>query len=155
MAEPEPENAATTAPEVDPASDATTAAPESAAAEVAPAAQEDAVSAAAGEAEQPEASSSENADTLDLSQLPLHTRSLLKVRVVVTVTLAHQRRPLHEITELGPGTLVKFEKTYDEPLELSVGNLPIAVGEVVKVGDKFGLRIGKIIRPHERFASVG
>jgi flagellar motor switch protein FliN/FliY len=92
---------------------------------------------------------------IDLSHLPDHTRSLLKIQVAVTVTLANQRRPIHEITELGPGTLVKFEKTFDEPLELSVGDLPIARGEVVKVGDKFGLRIGKLIRPHERFASVG
>jgi flagellar motor switch protein FliN/FliY len=155
MAEPEPENAATTTPELDPAAaEATTALPEAAPAEGATASQEDAVSAVAAAAEQLDASPAESADELDLSQLPLHTRSLLKVRVVVTVALAHQRRPLHEITELGPGTLVKFEKTYDEPLVLSVGNLPIAVGEVVKVGDKFGLRIGKIIRPHERFASV-
>jgi flagellar motor switch protein FliN len=92
--------------------------------------------------------------SLDLSQLPAHTRSLLKIRVPVTVTLAHQRRPIKEITELGPGTLVKFEKTYDEPLQLTVGDLPIARGEVVKVGDKFGLRIRQLIRPHERFASV-
>jgi flagellar motor switch protein FliN/FliY len=91
---------------------------------------------------------------IDLSHLPAHTRSLLKIEVAVTVTLARQRRPIHEITELGPGTLVKFDKTYDEPLELTVGDLPIARGEVVKVGDKFGLRIGKLIRPHERFASV-
>jgi flagellar motor switch protein FliN len=92
---------------------------------------------------------------IDLSHLPLHTRSLLKIPVTVRVTLARQRRSLSEITELGPGTLVKFEKTYDRPLELSIGDLPIAEGEAVKVGDKFGLRIGKIIRPHERFKSVG
>jgi flagellar motor switch protein FliN/FliY len=91
---------------------------------------------------------------IDLSQLPLHTRSLLKIRVAVSVKLAEQRRPIQEIIEMGPGTLVKFEKTYDEPLELTVGDLPVARGEVVKVGDKFGLRIGKIIRAHERFASV-
>jgi flagellar motor switch/type III secretory pathway protein FliN len=92
---------------------------------------------------------------VDLSHLPLHTRSLLKIPVTVRVTLAGQRRAISEITELGPGTLVKFEKTYDEPLQLSIGELPIAEGEAVKVGDKFGLRISKIIRPHERFKSVG
>jgi flagellar motor switch protein FliN/FliY len=90
---------------------------------------------------------------LDLSHLPAQTRGLLKIPVIVTVTLAQQRHPIREITELGPGTIVKFEKTYDEPLELTVGELPIASGEVVKVGDKFGLRIGRIIRPHERQAS--
>jgi flagellar motor switch protein FliN/FliY len=92
---------------------------------------------------------------IDLSKLPVHTRSLLKIQIAVSVKLAEQPRPIQEIIEMGPGTLVKFEKTYDEPLELTVGDLPIARGEVVKVGDKFGLRIGKIIRAHERFASVG
>lgn len=93
-------------------------------------------------------------DDLDLAHLPVHTRSLLRIRVPVTVTLATQRIPIHEITDLGPGSLVKFEKTYDEPLELAVGDLRIARGEAVKVGDKFGLRIGNLIKPHERFASV-
>lgn len=57
--------------------------------------------------------------------------------------LASQRKSIHEITELGPGSIVKFERTCDEPLELCLGNRIIATGEVVKVGDKFGLRIGE------------
>jgi flagellar motor switch protein FliN/FliY len=65
----------------------------------------------------------------------------LKIDVPVTVTLAAQRKPIHEILELGPGTIVKFDKTCDEPLELMVGERVIATGEVVKVGDKFGLRV--------------
>jgi flagellar motor switch/type III secretory pathway protein FliN len=91
---------------------------------------------------------------VDLTHLNMHTRSLLKVRVPVTVTLATQRTTVQEILELGPGSLVKFEKTYDRPLELAVGELPVAQGEAVKVGDKFGLRIGRLIRAQERFASV-
>jgi flagellar motor switch protein FliN/FliY len=62
--------------------------------------------------------------------------------VPVTVTLASQRKPIQEIVELGPGSIVKFDKTCDEPLELAVGERVIATGEVVKVGDKFGVRIG-------------
>ena len=83
---------------------------------------------------------------LDLSALPEHARGLLQVRVPVTVTLAAQRKTVQEIIELGPGSIVKFEKTCDEPLELSVGELAIASGEVVKVGDKFGLRIGRLLK---------
>jgi flagellar motor switch/type III secretory pathway protein FliN len=58
------------------------------------------------------------------------------------VTLAAQRIPIQEILELGPGSIVKFDKTCDQPLELAVGERVIATGEVVKVGDKFGLRVG-------------
>jgi flagellar motor switch protein FliN len=76
-----------------------------------------------------------------LAKLPSHTRGLLKITVPVTVTLAAQRKPIQEILELGPGSIVKFDKTCNEPLELAVGERVIATGEVVKVGDKFGLRV--------------
>ncbi len=74
-----------------------------------------------------------------------YTRNLLKVRVPVTVALASQRTSIQEIIELGPGSIVKFVKTCDEPLTLTVGERAIATGEVVKVGDKFGLRIGYLV----------
>jgi flagellar motor switch protein FliN/FliY len=78
-----------------------------------------------------------------LASLPTYARGLLRISVPVRVTLASQRKSIHEIIELGPGSIVKFDKTCDEPLELSVGDRIIATGEVVKVGDKFGLRIGE------------
>jgi len=84
-------------------------------------------------------------ETVHPLDLPEHARGLLKIRVAVRVTLASQRKPIQEIIELGPGSIVKFDKTCDEPLELTIGDRPIAMGEVVKVGDKFGLRIGGLI----------
>ena len=82
-----------------------------------------------------------------VSDLPVYARGLLKIRVPVRVTLASQRKSIQEIIELGPGSIVKFDKTCDEPLELFVGDRPIATGEVVKVGDKFGLRVGALLTP--------
>jgi flagellar motor switch protein FliN/FliY len=75
-------------------------------------------------------------------KLPPFSQGLLKIRVPIRVTLASQRKTIQDIIELGPGSIVKFDKTCDEALELTVGELPFATGEVVKVGDKFGLRIG-------------
>ena len=39
-------------------------------------------------------------------------------------------------------------------LDLETGNQSIAVGEAVKVGDKFGLRITSMVLPDERFKIV-
>jgi flagellar motor switch protein FliN/FliY len=80
-----------------------------------------------------------------LAELPTYARGLLKIRVPVQVTLASQRKSIQEIIELGPGSIVRFDKTCDEPLDLTVGDRVIAIGEVVKVGDKFGLRIGGLV----------
>ena len=87
-------------------------------------------------------------------QLPPYTRSLLRVRVPVVVTLAEKRQPLGRIVELSPGAIIQFDKSCEEMLQLSVGNRPVAAGEAVKVGDKFGLRILSITPPEERFQSV-
>jgi len=86
--------------------------------------------------------------------LPEYTQSLLHVRVPVVVTLAEKKQALGRILELGPGSIIQFEKSCEEMLELEAGGRAIALGEAVKVGDKFGLRITSIILPDERFKPV-
>jgi flagellar motor switch protein FliN/FliY len=89
-----------------------------------------------------EAQESKEATQATVGDLPPFAHGLLKIRVPLRVTLAAQRKSIQDIIELGPGAIVKFAKTCDEPLELCVGDRLIAKGEVVKVGDKFGVRIG-------------
>jgi len=89
-----------------------------------------------------------------LRDLPNYTRSLLRITLPVVVTLARKREPLGRVVELGPGSIIQFDKSCEEMLELDVGGRSIATGEAVKVGDKFGLRISSMILPEERFAPV-
>jgi flagellar motor switch protein FliN len=87
--------------------------------------------------------------------LPVYSQSLLKIQLPVVVTLARKRQPLGRIVELGPGSIIQFEKSCEEMLELEVGGRNVAAGEAVKVGDKFGLRITSMILPGERFKKLG
>ena len=91
---------------------------------------------------------------LDLSKLPPYTQSLFKIKVPVSVNLATHKQTVQEIVELVPGSIIKFDKPCDELLELVVGDQPIAEGEVVKIGEKFGLRIQNMILPQERFIAI-
>jgi flagellar motor switch/type III secretory pathway protein FliN len=86
--------------------------------------------------------------------LPPYTRSLLRIKVPIVVTLAEKRQRLSRIIELGPGAIIQFDKSCEEMLNLEVGNRYVASGEAVKVGDKFGLRITAIALPDERFDPV-
>ncbi|MEQ8209238.1 MAG: FliM/FliN family flagellar motor switch protein [Lacipirellulaceae bacterium] len=86
--------------------------------------------------------------------LPAYTRSLLKVSLPVRVQLAEKKEKVKNVVEMGPGTILTFTKRCDEPLELFVDNQPIAVGEAVKLGDKFGFRIHEITLPSEHFYLV-
>lgn len=88
-------------------------------------------------------------------RLPQYGRSLLKIEVPVVATLARKKQSITDIIELAPGDIIQFEKSCEDALTLEVGNQPVALGEAVKVGDKFGLRIISIEMPDERFESLG
>lgn len=77
-------------------------------------------------------------------EVPPYRRALLQIRAPVTVTLARKREPLERILNLVPGSMLMFEAHCDEPLSMEVGGHPIARGETVKIGDKFGLRVREI-----------
>lgn len=89
-----------------------------------------------------------------LYRLPPYSRSLLRIEVPVRVTLATTKLPLKRIVELGPGSIIQFEKSCDGELSLQVGEHDVAVGEAVKVGEKFGLRVTSMVMPSERFFAV-
>jgi flagellar motor switch protein FliN/FliY len=96
----------------------------------------------------------ESSDQSKLDALPRYSRSLLKIKVPVMVTLAIKKQAVSKIIEIVPGTILQFEKSCEETLELEVATHRVAQGECVKVGEKFGLRITSLILPAERFRSV-
>ena len=69
---------------------------------------------------------------------------ILKLQVPVIVKLAERKLALSEVMRLGNGAIIEFFKASDQPLELLINNKVIAVGETVKVGENFGLRITQI-----------
>jgi len=90
----------------------------------------------------------------DFSQLPGYSQSLLRIELPVRVVLASKKEDLQSIVELASGSIIKFDKSCDELLLLQVGDQRVAMGEAVKVGDKFGFRVSKIVLPDEHFKKV-
>ncbi len=69
---------------------------------------------------------------------------ILRLEVPVIVKLAERKLAMSEVMRLGVGAIIEFGKSSDEPLELMINNKTIGVGETVKVGENFGLRITQI-----------
>jgi flagellar motor switch protein FliN/FliY len=69
---------------------------------------------------------------------------ILHLSVPVIVKLAERRLTFAEVLRLGTGAIVEFHKASDQPLELMINNKVIGLGETVKVGENFGLRITQI-----------
>jgi flagellar motor switch protein FliN/FliY len=101
-----------------------------------------------------EPESTPTSETDPLCGLPLYTRSLLRIEVPLIVTLAAKKQSIAQIVELGPGAIIPFGKPCHEPLDVSVGGQHVAQGEVVKIGEKFGVRLTEIVPVAERFAPV-
>ncbi len=80
----------------------------------------------------------------------LSRQAMLAIKTPVSVTLARKRESLDRILAFVPGSIISFDTHCDGPLTLEAGGHPIATGETIKIGDKFGLRIREIVD-----ASVG
>ncbi|HEX4052844.1 MAG TPA: FliM/FliN family flagellar motor switch protein [Tepidisphaeraceae bacterium] len=69
---------------------------------------------------------------------------ILRLQVPLIVKLADRKMNLSEVMRLGTGAIIEFFKSSEQPLELLVNNKVIAVGDAVKVGENFGLRIRQV-----------
>jgi flagellar motor switch protein FliN/FliY len=86
---------------------------------------------------------------------PAELQRILRLEVPVIVKLAERRLMLSEVMRLGTGAIIEFFKSSDEPLELLINNKVIGVGETVKVGENFGLRITHIGDLRQVIQSMG
>ena len=74
--------------------------------------------------------------------------------------IGSSKQPVHFILMgvitllVATGTIIKFDKACDELLHLHVGDQPVAEGEAVKIGDKFGFRVLGMLIPEEHFLKV-
>jgi flagellar motor switch protein FliN/FliY len=80
----------------------------------------------------------------DLAARAEFCRGLLRIPLSVSVNLAVKKLAVGEILALGPGSIVAFDKSCREPLELAVGEKRLATGQCVKMGERLGLRITSI-----------
>src|SRR2546423_13514424 len=80
---------------------------------------------------------------------------ILRLSLPVIVKLAERKLSLSEVLRLGTGAIIEFSKSSDEPLEVMINNKVIAVGETVKVGENFGLRLTRIGDVKQIIRSMG
>ena len=70
---------------------------------------------------------------------------VLDVKVRVTVQLGSVMLPMHDVLELGPGSIVQLVQHASDPVGLYVNDKLVAYGEVVVVEDNFGIKITELV----------
>lgn len=61
---------------------------------------------------------------------------------------------IHDLLQLGQGSVVELEKLAGEPLDIFINGKPVARGEAVIVNEKFGVRLTDIISPEDRIETL-
>jgi flagellar motor switch protein FliN/FliY len=71
---------------------------------------------------------------------------LLDMDVPVTVILGAARVPVRRLLQLGPGSVLRLDKSVDAPAELFLKDSKFAEAEVVVVNNRFAVRITQIVK---------
>jgi len=72
----------------------------------------------------------------------------------ISVELGRTKLPVQEILSLGRGSVIQLDRLAGEPVEIFVGDRRFAQGEVVVLGDQFGVRITRILASTESVAAA-
>jgi len=79
---------------------------------------------------------------------------ILDIPLKVEVVLGRTRRPIKEILSFGPGAIIDLDQLVDEDVEVLVNGTLVAKGEIVVVGENFGIKINQILSPKERLNKI-
>lgn len=72
---------------------------------------------------------------------------LANVELDVSVSLGHTRKSIREILSLGPGSVLELDTQAGEAVDIEVNGRVVARGEVVVVGENYGVRITELVSP--------
>jgi flagellar motor switch protein FliN len=81
---------------------------------------------------------------------PTELDFILDIPLEVTVEMGRTRMLINDLLQLGQGSVIELNRLAGEPLDILVNNKLVARGEVVVVGEKFGIRLTDIVSPLER-----
>lgn len=80
---------------------------------------------------------------------------ILSMRVPVIVRIARKKITLGEVMKFNMGSVIQFEQDADQHIDLMVNNSVIGLGQAVKLGENFGLKITQIADVTDTIKSLG
>jgi flagellar motor switch protein FliN/FliY len=72
-------------------------------------------------------------------------KMILDVPMKVHVELGRTKMLINDLLQLGQGSVIELDKLAGEPMEILINDKLVALGEVVVVNEKFGVRLTDVI----------
>lgn len=83
------------------------------------------------------------AATQSSGEVPLSM--LLDLTLPVSIELGRTSMTVQDILRLGRGSVIQLERLAGEPIDIYVGDRRFAEGEVVVLGEHFGVRVTRVL----------
>ncbi len=80
---------------------------------------------------------------LGRTEVPLSL--LMDLTIPVSIELGRTSLAVQEVLHLGRGSIIQLDRLAGEPIDVFVGDRRFAEGEVVVLGEHFGIRLTKIV----------
>ena len=96
----------------------------------------------------------ENREQVESSDGTENLKVLENIAVNLTVEVGRTEITIRDLLRLNEGSVVELDRLAGDPLDIMVNNTKIAKGEVVMVGERFGVRFGEIVDPEKRMESI-
>ena len=81
-------------------------------------------------------------------------RVLENIEVQMTVEVGNTEIKIRDLLRLNEGSVVELDRLAGDPLDILVNGTMIAKGEIVMVGERFGVRFTEIVDPEKRVESL-
>ncbi len=80
-------------------------------------------------------------------------RVLESIEVQMTVEVGRSEITIRDLLR-SEGSILELDRLAGDPLDILINGTMIAKGEVVMVGERFGIRFGEIVEPEKRVESI-
>ena len=81
-------------------------------------------------------------------------RALENIEVVMSIEVGRAEVTISELLRLNEGSVVELDRLAGEPLDILVNGTMIAKGEIVMVGERYGIRFTDIVDPEKRVNGI-
>jgi flagellar motor switch protein FliN/FliY len=79
---------------------------------------------------------------------------LENIEVDMSIEVGRTEISIRDLLRLNEGSVVELDRLVGEPLDILINGTMIAKGEVVMVGERFGIRFSEIVDPEKRMETI-
>jgi flagellar motor switch protein FliN len=79
---------------------------------------------------------------------------LENIEVDMSIEVGRTEISIRDLLRLNEGSVVELDRLAGEPLDILINGTMIAKGEVVMVGERFGIRFSEIVDPEKRMETI-